>query len=78
MTPIVWAAVGFACVVFAIFAGWPLYRTYQTRGLGADDSEARAYFTAKAERERAAAGQPAARGGQPGPGHGQGPSAPSR
>ena len=36
MTPVFWIAIGLAAVVFVIFAGWPLYATYKTRGQGAD------------------------------------------
>lgn len=53
MTFVVWIAISLAAVVFVIFAGWPLYNTYKTRGQGADVAEARAYFKAKAEAERA-------------------------
>ena len=53
MTFVVWIAIGLAAVVFVIFAGWPLYNTYKTRGQGADVAEAQAYFKAKAEGERA-------------------------
>ena len=50
---------GLAAVVFVIFAGWPLYVTYRTRGQGADVAEGQAYFKAKAQAEaraQAAAG----------------------
>ncbi len=59
MTPVVWMVLGLAAVVFVIFAGWPLYVTYRTRGQGADVAEGQAYFKAKAQAEaqaRAAAG----------------------
>ena len=49
MTFVVWIAIGLAAVIFVIFAGWPLYNTYKTRGQGADVAEAQAYFKAKAE-----------------------------
>ena len=51
MTYVVWIAIGLAAVVFCIFAGWPLYNTYKTRGLGADVAEGQAYLKAKAEAE---------------------------
>lgn len=51
MTYVVWIAIGLAAVVFCIFAGWPLYNTYKTRGLGADVVEGQAYCKAKAEAE---------------------------
>ena len=47
MTPVVWIAIGLAAVVFVIFAGWPLYATYKTRGQGADVAEGQAYLKAK-------------------------------
>lgn len=53
MTYVVWIAIGLAAVVFVIFAGWPLYNTYKTRGQGADVAEGQAYLKAKAEAERA-------------------------
>ena len=59
MTPVVWMVLGLAAVVFVIFAGWPLYVTYRTRGQGADVAEGQAYFKAKAQAEaqaQAAAG----------------------
>ena len=49
MTSVVWAAIGLAAVVFVIFAGWPLYATYKTRGQGADVAEGQAYLKAKAK-----------------------------
>ena len=51
MTPVVWIAIGLAAVVFVIFAGWPLYNTYRTRGQGADVAEGQAYLKAKAQAE---------------------------
>ncbi len=45
VTYVVWIAVGLAAVVFCIFAGWPLYNTYKTRGLGADVAEGQAYLS---------------------------------
>ena len=51
MTPVVWMVLGLAAVVFVIFAGWPLYVTYKTRGQGADVAEGQAYFRAKAQAE---------------------------
>ena len=51
MTPVVWMVLGLAAVVFVIFAGWPLYVTYRTRGQGADVAEGQAYFKAKAQAE---------------------------
>ena len=60
MTFVVWIAIALAAVVFVIFAGWPLYTTYKTRGQGADVAEGQAYFKAKAkaeaERARSATG----------------------
>jgi hypothetical protein len=53
VTFVVWIAIALAAVVFVIFAGWPLYNTYKTRGQGADVAEAQAYFKAKAEAEHA-------------------------
>jgi len=53
VTYVVWIAIGLAAVIFVIFAGWPLYTTYKTRGQGADVAEAQAYFKAKAEAEHA-------------------------
>ena len=44
MTPVFWIAISLAAVVFVIFAGWPLYATYKTRGQGADVAEGQAYF----------------------------------
>ena len=58
MTYVVWIAIGLAAVVFCIFAGWPLYNTYKTRGLGADVAEGQAYLKAKARAEAKAAEQP--------------------
>ena len=55
MTYVVWIAIGVAGVVFVIFAGWPLYNTYKTRGQGADVAEGQAYFKAKAKAEAASA-----------------------
>ncbi len=66
MTPVVWMVLGMAAVVFVIFAGWPLYVTYRTRGQGADVAEGQAYFKAKAQAEAQAQAQ-----GQ-GQGQGQG------
>ena len=54
MTLVVWIAIGLAAVVFVIFAGWPLYATYKTRGQGADVAEGQAYLKAKAESAGAA------------------------
>ena len=51
MTPVFWIAISLAAVVFVIFAGWPLYATYKTRGQGADVAEGQAYFRAKAQAE---------------------------
>ena len=51
MTPVVWIAIGLAAVVFVIFAGWPLYNTYRTRGQGADVAEGQDYLKAKAQAE---------------------------
>ena len=51
MTPVVWMVLGLAAVVFVIFAGWPLYATYKTRGQGADVAEGQAYLKAKAQAE---------------------------
>ena len=65
MTPVVWMVLGLAAVVFVIFAGWPLYATYRTRGQGADVAEGQAYFKAKAQAEaeaQAAAGEEAGAG----------------
>ena len=64
MTPVVWIAVGLAAVVFVIFAGWPLYNTYRTRGQGADVVEGQAYLKAKAQAEAEAASDGAALRGQ--------------
>ena len=58
MTYVVWIAIVLAAVVFVIFAGWPLYTTYKTRGQGADVAEGQAYLKAKAEAERARSGTP--------------------
>jgi hypothetical protein len=55
VTPVVWIAIGLAAVVFVIFAGWPLYTTYKTRGQGADVAEGQAYLKAKAQAESAGA-----------------------
>ena len=65
MTYLVWIAIGLAGVVFVVFAGWPLYTTYKTRGQGADVAEGQAYLRAKAEAERARAGTAPAGPGQP-------------
>ena len=65
MTSVVWAAIGLAAVVFVIFAGWPLYATYKTRGQGADVAEGQAYLKAKAQAEadaQAEAGEEAGAG----------------
>jgi len=60
LTYVVWIAIGLAAVVFCVFAGWPLYTTYKTRGQGADVAEGQAYFKAKARAQRAqAAARPA-------------------
>ena len=76
MTPVVWMVLGLAAVVFVIFAGWPLYVTYRTRGQGADVAEGQAYLRAKAQAQgqgqaRAEAGTesagPARRGDHDGP-----------
>ena len=72
MTPVVWMVLGLAAVVFVIFAGWPLYTTYKTRGQGADVAEGQAYLKAKAQAEageEAGAGSagPALRGDNDGP-----------
>jgi hypothetical protein len=76
VTPVVWMVLGLAAVVFVIFAGWPLYATYRTRGQGADVAEGQAYLRAKAQAEaqgqaRAEAGKgsvgPARRGDHDGP-----------
>ena len=56
---------GLAAVVFVIFAGWPLYATYKTRGQGADVAEGQAYLKAKAQAEadaQAEAGEEAGAG----------------
>jgi hypothetical protein len=55
MSPVVWIAIGIAAVVFLIFAAWPLYNTYRTRGQGADVREGQAYLEAKEEWQRAEA-----------------------
>ena len=57
MTPVVWMVLGLAAVVFVIFAGWPLYTTYKTRGQGADVAEGQAYLKAKAQVEAKAQAQ---------------------
>ena len=65
MTPVVWMVLGLAAVVFVIFAGWPLYATYKTRGQGADVAEGQAYLKAKAQAEadaQAEAGEEAGAG----------------
>jgi hypothetical protein len=49
VTYVVWIAIGLAAVVFCVFAGWPLYNTYKTRGQGADVAEGQAYLKAKAK-----------------------------
>lgn len=64
MTYVVWIAIALAAVVFCIFAGWPLYNTYKTRGLGADVAEGQAYFKAKAQAEARA--QAESEDGRPG------------
>ena len=64
MTPVVWIAIGLAAVVFVIFAGWPLYNTYRTRGQGADVAEGQAYLKAKAQAEAKAERDGAALRGQ--------------
>jgi hypothetical protein len=56
VTLVVWIAIGLSAVVFAIFAGWPLYATYKTRGQGADVAEGQAYLKAKARAEAESAG----------------------
>ena len=53
MSVTVWIAIGFAAIVFLIFAAWPLYSTYRTRGQGADVREGQAYLEAKQEWQRA-------------------------
>jgi hypothetical protein len=69
MTSVVWAAIGLAAVVFVIFAGWPLYATYKTRGQGADVAEGQAYLKAKARAQPKAGSEGAAPRGHPdGPG----------
>lgn len=69
MTPVVWIAIGLAAAVFVIFAGWPLYNTYRTRGQGADVAEGQAYLKAKAQAEAKARRADAAPRGHPdGPG----------
>ena len=69
MTPVVWIAIGLAALVFVIFAGWPLYTTYKTRGQGADVAEGQAYLKAKAQAEGKAGSADAAPRGHPdGPG----------
>jgi hypothetical protein len=69
LTYVVWIAIGLAGVVFVIFAGWPLYNTYKTRGQGADVAEGQAYFKAKAkaQAERAQAGTTPAQSVPPSP-----------
>ena len=57
MTPVVWMVLGMAALVFVIFAGWPLYVTYRTRGQGADVAEGQAYLRAKAQAEAQAQAQ---------------------
>ena len=64
MTPVVWIAIGLAAVVFVIFAGWPLYATYKTRGQGADVAEGQAYLKAKAQTLAKAESDGAAHAGQ--------------
>ncbi len=64
VTPVVWMVLGVAAVVFVIFAGWPLYVTYRTRGQGADVAEGQAYLRAKAQAQAQAQAQ----------GQGQGPA----
>ena len=79
MTPVVWMVLGMAAVVFVIFAGWPLYVTYRTRGQGADVAEGQAYLRAKAQAE--AQGQAQARGQAQGQGRaeaGTGSAGPAR
>ena len=67
MTPVVWMVLGLAAVVFVIFAGWPLYVTYRTRGQGADVAEGQAYLRAKAQAEAEAQAQAEAGRGSAGP-----------
>ena len=67
MTPVVWMVLGLAAVVFVIFAGWPLYVTYRTRGQGADVAEGQAYFKAKAQAEAEAEAKAQAETGSAGP-----------
>ena len=66
MTYVVWIAIALAAVVFCIFAGWPLYNTYKTRGLGADVAEGQAYFKAKARAEAEARARAESEDGRPG------------
>ncbi|HEX3390322.1 MAG TPA: hypothetical protein VHT94_14895 [Streptosporangiaceae bacterium] len=77
MSPIVWIAIGIAAVVFLIFAAWPLYNTFRTRGQGADVREGQAYLEAKEEWQHAEAAHeeeepPAAPGGGGPAGFGRG------
>ena len=75
MTPVVWMVLGLAAVVFVIFAGWPLYATYKTRGQGADVAEGQAYFKAKAQAEARAQAEAGAGSASPAPrGDHDGPS----
>ena len=55
MSVTVWIAIGIAAIVFLIFAAWPLYNTYRTRGQGADVREGQAYLEAKQEWQHAEA-----------------------
>jgi hypothetical protein len=55
MSPVVWIAIGIAVIVFLIFAAWPLYNTYRTRGQGADVREGQAYLKGKEEWQHAEA-----------------------
>ena len=68
MSVTVWIAIGIAALVFLIFAAWPLYNTFRTRGQGADIREGQAYLEAKQEWQHAEAAHedeapPAAPGG---------------
>jgi hypothetical protein len=77
MSVTVWIAIGIAAIVFLIFAAWPLYNTYRTRGQGADVREGQAYLEAKQEWQHAEAAHdeeapPAAPGGGGPTGFGRG------
>jgi len=73
LTHTVWIAIGLAGVAFCVFAGWPLYLTYKTRGQGTDVAEGQAYFKARAGAGQAQAGTGPAAPAQPGA-HGWGPA----